>query len=98
LTSKTGIDEFLFRPSTESGKTFGRQDQSSNITDADSSRVEIGSDSDSVVVIWWETNDTSDLPGMRVSNDNGATFGLMLKLATNGTLGAGYQFFLFFYV
>jgi hypothetical protein len=24
---------------------------------------------------------------MRVSNDNGATFGLMLMLATNGTIG-----------
>lgn len=26
---------------------------------------------------------------MRVSNDNGATFGPMLMLATNGTIGGG---------
>jgi hypothetical protein len=32
-------------------------------------------------------NKLSDVPVMRVSNDNGATFGPMLRLATNGTLG-----------
>jgi hypothetical protein len=41
---------------------------------ADSTRAEIDSDADSVVVTWWETNQTSDSPVMRVSNDNGATF------------------------
>ncbi len=28
-----------------------------------------------------------DIPVLRVSTDNGATFGPMLMLATNGTLG-----------
>ena len=54
---------------------------------ADSTRAEIDSDADSVVAIWWETNQTSDSPVMRVSNDNGATFEPMLVLATNGTIG-----------
>ena len=49
--------------------------------------VEIDSDADSVVVTWWETNDTSDVPVMRLSNDNGETFGPLLKLASNGTIG-----------
>jgi len=40
-----------------------------------------------VVVTWWERNQTINNPVMRVSNDNGATFGSMLMLATNGTLG-----------
>jgi hypothetical protein len=40
-------------------------------------------------VTWWERNATSDIPVMRVSTDNGKTFGSILKLATNGTLGAG---------
>jgi hypothetical protein len=45
------------------------------------------SDADSVVVAWWETNSTDDTPVMRVSNDNGATWGPILKLSTNGTIG-----------
>jgi hypothetical protein len=52
-----------------------------------STRVEIDSDADSVVVTWWETNQTDDTPVMRVSNDNGETFGPTLRLATNGTIG-----------
>jgi hypothetical protein len=39
------------------------------------------------VVTWWESNQTSDVPVMRVSTDNGATFGPVLTLAANGTLG-----------
>jgi hypothetical protein len=58
----------------------------SNTTDADSTRAEIDSDANSVVVSWWETNQTSDVPVMRVSNDNGETFGPLLELATNGTI------------
>ncbi len=33
------------------------------------------------------TNQTADTPVMKVSTDNGATFGPMLMLATNGTIG-----------
>ena len=80
--------EVLFRASTDSGATFGDKINLSNTTDADSSRAEIDSDADSVVVTWWESNQTSDTPVMRTSNDNGETFGPVLKLATNGTIGA----------
>ena len=59
----------------------------SNSTDADSTRAEIDSDADNVVVTWWETNQTDDTPVMRVSSDNGETFGPLLRLATNGTIG-----------
>ncbi len=59
----------------------------SNTTNADSTRVEIDSDADSVIVTWWESNSTADEPVTRISTDNGATFGPILKLATNGTLG-----------
>ena len=44
---------------------------------------------DNVYVTWWERNDTSDEPVARVSNDNGATFGPLLRLAANGTIGGG---------
>jgi hypothetical protein len=33
------------------------------------------------------TDQTDDTPVMRVSNDNGATFGPLLTLAANGTIG-----------
>ena len=59
----------------------------SNNTYFDSSNVEIDSDGDSVVVTWWETNHTSETPVMRVSNDNGATFGPILQLVPSGTIG-----------
>jgi hypothetical protein len=88
-TNKTANnnEEIMFRASTDGGATFGDKINLSNTTDADSTRVEIDSDADSVVVTWWETNQTSDTPVMRVSNDNGATFGPTLMLATNGTIG-----------
>ena len=86
-TNQTGNDEVIFRASTDKGQTFGDEINLSNTTDANSTRVEIDSDADSVVVTWWEANDTSDTPVMRISNDNGATFGPLIKLAANGTIG-----------
>ena len=59
----------------------------SNTNNTDSVDAEIDSDADSVVVTWWERDQTSDTPVMRVSTDNGATFGPMLMLANNGTIG-----------
>jgi len=80
----------MFKASTDGGATFGDKINLSHTTNrgrSDSWKAEIDSDADSVVVTWWETNQTSDTPVMRVSNDNGATFGPMLMLATNGTIG-----------
>jgi hypothetical protein len=85
-TNKTGNDEVMFRASTDASQTFGDLIDLSNTTDADSTRVEINSDADSVVVTWWKTNQTSDKV-VRVSNDNGETFGPSLQLSTNGTIG-----------
>jgi hypothetical protein len=84
-------EEVMFRASTDGGQTFGEKINLSNTADKDSSRVEIDADADSVVVTWWESNQTSDTPVMRVSNDNGATFGPVLILATNGTIGDSEQ-------
>lgn len=80
-------EEIMFRASTDGGASFGDKINLSNSTDADSWKAEIDSDADSVVVTWWETNQTADTPVMRVSTDNGATFGPMLMLTTNGTIG-----------
>ena len=68
----------MFRASTDIGKTFGEVINLSNSTDSNSTRLEIDSDADSVVVTWWETNQTDDTPVMRVSNDNGNCCHLLL--------------------
>ena len=51
-------------------------------------RVEIAGEGETVVVSWWETNQTSDIPVARISTDAGETFDPMLRLATNGTISA----------
>src|SRR5215213_3953523 len=88
-TNKTGNMEVMFRASTDNGVTFGDKINLSNTTEADSDDAEIAASGDSVYVTWWERNETSDTPVARVSNDNGATFGQVLMLATNGTIGGG---------
>ena len=84
-------EEVNFRASTDGGQTFGDKINLSNTIDKDSTNVTIAADADSVVVTWWEANQTSETPVMRVSNDNGAIFGPVLNLATNGTIGAAEQ-------
>jgi hypothetical protein len=81
-------EEVMFRASNDGGATFGDKMNLSNTTDADSWRVEIAAEGADVVVTWWETNQTSDTPVARISNDGGATFGPMLRLASNGTISS----------
>ena len=40
-------------------------------------------------VSWWERNQTANEPVMRVSDDNGESFGPVLHLAANGTISSG---------
>jgi hypothetical protein len=87
--TENGNEEVMFRASNDGGATFSNKTNLSNSTDADSWRVEIAGEGENVVVSWWETNQTSDIPVARVSNDGGATFGPMILLAANGTLGSG---------
>jgi hypothetical protein len=84
--TENGNEEVMFRASTDGGETFGDRINLSNTTDADSWRVELHGEGDTVVVSWWETNQTSDIPVARISTDAGETFGPMLTLATNGTI------------
>jgi hypothetical protein len=86
--TENGNEEVMFRASTDGGATFGDKINLSNTTDADSNRVEIAGEGENVVVSWWETNQTSDIPVARISNDAGQTFGPELRLATNGTIGS----------
>jgi hypothetical protein len=82
-----GNNEVLFRVSADSGASFSDKINLSNTNDSESERVELDSDGESVIVTWWETNETDEIPIMRVSNDNGETFGPILRLGANGTIG-----------
>ena len=88
-TNKTGNEEVMFRASTDNGVTFGDNMNLSNTTEADSDDAEIAASGNNVYVTWWERNETSDQPVLRISNDNGKTFGPLLLLATNGTINGG---------
>jgi hypothetical protein len=82
--------EIMFRASTDGGNTFGSKINLSNSTKVDSIGPSIGAEGRNVYVSWWEIND-KDLtrePVFRASNDDGATFGPILKLASNGTIGS----------
>jgi|SRR5919106_2690713 hypothetical protein len=84
--TENGNEEVMFRASSDGGQTFGDKINLSNTTDADSWRVELHGEGDNVIVSWWETNQTSDIPVARISTDAGETFGPMLRLAANGTI------------
>src|SRR6476620_8428771 len=86
-TNKTGHDEVMFRVSTDAGKTFGDKIQLSDSRDADSVNVELGEDEGKVAVTWWEHKQTSVEPVMKVSTDNGKTFGDKIMLSTKGAIG-----------
>jgi hypothetical protein len=84
--TENGNEEVMFRASTDGGATFSDRINLSNTTDADSWRVEVAGEGETVVVSWWETNQTSDIPVARISTDAGETFGPLLMLGTNGTI------------
>jgi hypothetical protein len=79
--------EVLFRSSADGGVTFADKINLSSTTTADSINAEIAADGSNVIITWWERNATSEEPVVRVSTDNGATFGPILRLASNGTIG-----------
>jgi hypothetical protein len=87
-TNKTGNDEVMFRASTDGGKTFGDKINLSNSTKADSQDTQIDASGDRVFVTWWERNATSNEPVLRISNDNGKTFGEIFRLSANGIIGS----------
>ena len=86
--TENGNEEVMFRSSNDGGETFSDKINLSNSSEADSWRVEIAAEGADVAVTWWETNQTSDTPVARISTDGGATFGPMLRLATNGTISS----------
>jgi hypothetical protein len=90
-TNETGNDEVMLRSSTDGGSTFSDKMNLSNTTDTDSQDVEIAAEGDNVAVTWWERNSTQNEPVIRMSTDNGQTFGPLLNLGANGTISSGEQ-------
>ena len=87
-TNKTGNDEVMYRLSSDAGKTFTDKVNLSNTPNSDSVDIEISADEGrGVAVSWWERNQTLNEPVIRISNDNGKTFGPVLKLASDGPIG-----------
>jgi hypothetical protein len=92
-TNKSGNWEVMFRASNDIGQTIGDKINLSNTTDADSQNAEIVTSGNNVFVSWWETstnpaNKTSESV-LRISTNNGQTFGPLLVLSNNGTLTGG---------
>jgi len=85
-TNKTGNYEIMYRLSSDAGKTFTDKVNLSNTPNSDSVDVVISADEGKVAVSWWERNQTLNEPVIRISNDNGKTFGLVLKLASDGPI------------
>jgi hypothetical protein len=79
--------EVMFRASNDGGETFGDKINLSNTTTVDSVDAEIAAEGANVIVTWWERNQTSDIPVARISEDAGETFGPLLMLGANGTIG-----------
>ena len=89
-SNKTGNNsEVMFRASTDNGATFGNKTNLSNSKGAESVDAQIAASGDNVYVSWWERNQTANEPVMRVSDDNGKSFGPVLHLAANGTISSG---------
>ena len=86
LSNKTGNWEVMLRISNDNGNLFGKKVNLSNSTMFDSINSEIAASGNDVFVTWWEKNQTSNEPVMRVSKDNGNTFGPTLKLSANEPL------------
>jgi hypothetical protein len=78
--------EVMFRASTDGGKIFGDKINLSNNSKTNSVDTEIAASGNDVVVSWWEHNQTASKPVLRTSNDNGKTFGPILKLNGNGAI------------
>jgi hypothetical protein len=87
-SNNTGDWEVLIRTSTDNGMTFSEKMNLSNSTGSDSINAEIEASGNDVFVTWWENNQTSNDPVMRISQDSGNTFGPVLSLAANDTLRA----------
>jgi hypothetical protein len=80
------IPDVFIRTSNDGGKTFGEDINLSESKGVVSERTEIEALGDKVYVTWWDKGtDGSDTPLLRISEDNGQTFGDKIVLTANST-------------
>ena len=79
--------EIMFRASNVGGQTYKDKINLSNSSNSKSTDFDIEATDNNVIVSWWETNSSNTEPVIIFSNDHGTTFGPILRLATNGTIG-----------
>ena len=87
-TNKSGNNEVMFRASNDGGATFAKKINLSDTPGAESEDAQIAASGKNVFVTWWERNQTANTPVMKISTDNGKSFGPMLKLASNDTISS----------
>jgi hypothetical protein len=88
-SNKTGGSfEIMFRASTDNGKTFGAKMNLSNTPGVDSLNPSIAASASNVYVSWWERANKTSEPVLRISNDNGKTFGPIIHLQSMVLLGS----------
>jgi hypothetical protein len=79
--------EIMFRASNDGGQSYSNKINLSNSSSSNSTDFDIEATDNNVIVSWWETNTTSAEPVIIFSNDHGTTFGPIMRLASNGTIG-----------
>jgi hypothetical protein len=82
------IDELWKKAFQDKDKTVAAVKKEGSNSTVNSERAEIEASGKNVFVTWWETMNGKDVPMLRVSTDNGKTFGPILNLSTNGTIGS----------
>ena len=74
----------MFIASTNAGQTFGNKINLSNTSNSESVDASIAAASGSnIYVSRWEHNATAYEPVMKISHDNGKTFGQIIMLSNN---------------
>jgi hypothetical protein len=88
-TNETGNLEVMFRASNDGGETFDDKMNLSNSTKNNSRNAEIVAAGDKVMLSWQESGIDNNLTNyvLRMSDDAGQTFGPLLQLSANGSIG-----------
>lgn len=79
--------EVMFRASNDGGQSYADKINLSNSSSSNSTDFGIEATDNNVIVSWWESNSSNTEPIIIFSNDHGTTFGPILRLASNGTIG-----------
>jgi hypothetical protein len=81
--------QVMFRVSHDNGKTFDDKINLSNTPTSNSVHSDTAASGDNVYVSFHDNKTRNVDTYVRASNDNGATFGPVLRLSANATIGSG---------